>query len=216
MFDTASATFAMASPVFALLFSVAALAHMGWVYYGGFTCGAFECCSSTECKEMSSVSGGWSAVSSRANGAGAFLLISIFILIVAVVFVALALNKKWQGFFGVIGIITLLASAITLWLSVFIAVGTPQGFSSDPLWLMVYAGTIALGGLFFALHARAHATSVASDASKDTVVENSPALMGAGGGYQNGAPGAAYHSGPTAYPQPGGYNAGAPAPYAPK
>ena len=54
-----------------------------------------------------------------------------------------------------------IVAAITLWLAVFIAVGTPSGsINSDPLWLMVYAAVIALGGAFFALHARANASGV--------------------------------------------------------
>jgi len=212
MFNTASATFAIASPVFSILFAVTALSHMAWLGYGGWICGPFHCCttSTNECKALSNVSNGWSLQQSRAGGAGAFLLISVFVLAVTIAVLLLAASKKWAGFFGTLASLSLFTSAATLWMSLFIAVGTPgAAISSDPLWLIAYAAVSALGGGFFALHAKANASGSVSDL-KDPLDNPafSNAVVASGGAYQAG--GAAYSASAsvgTYQPAPSPYSA---------
>ena len=94
-------------------------AVLGWLWVSAVHCATCGRCNSVAslvlsvlCRRaaVSSVSGGWSLQQSRAGGAGAFLLISIFVLAVSTVVLLVAGMKKWAGFFGTLAAITLFTS----------------------------------------------------------------------------------------------------------
>lgn len=124
-------------------------------------------------------------VKSRLQGTAAFLLISLFCLLVTNLVTMIAGFRNWSGPVATIAVLSSSVSSITLWLSIFIAVGTPNGsVSSDPLWLTVYAAFICLGGVFFALHSKAHgapADPKAVETQNPAAHSTSAAVMGSGG-----------------------------------
>jgi hypothetical protein len=76
------------------------------------TADLFYCCEMIVAarRAVSNVSNGWSLQQSRAGGAGAFLLISVFVLAVTIAVLLLAASKKWAGFFGTLASLSLFTS----------------------------------------------------------------------------------------------------------
>jgi len=156
---SSSGTFALGAPFIALLLAIAALCSMNWVASGTVTCGVFQCCSvfNGECRRMDSLSGLTWRARHRLYTTGAFLLMAVLLLALAVPLTLMSAYRRWAGGWYYLSTFNTFAGAIMVWVALFVSSSVPGGIHPSPQWITLWAALAATFGGFFALQAGGHA-----------------------------------------------------------
>lgn len=163
--------FAIVTTIFGILFSVLAVSSSAWVKESSYFCGLIECCTpspsagSSHCERVSTLAD-WTAVTSHANGAAAFLIMGILAAVLSVVTTAWAASRQFVGVVGVVSIALSVLCSSFVFLALFIAVGSPFPVRPHPVRSVMLAGVCFLASTFLSLFTRSTANgSKESDAA---------------------------------------------------